>query len=144
MLTSAEHAALRAKLATYAAWAEQFKQRNGWTVIPADAVPPVTVTNDERSAVETFELCRDKPDAFLAYVEADEGGAWAVTTWTGEKLSADLIAGASYPNPRASYTSRTLTPIRIKSIWGDWYTGRALGAGLYVKLRKVKAPKQAA
>lgn len=137
MITAEQHAALRAKLATYDAWAAQFKQRNGWTVIPADAVPPVKVTNDERSAVEVFELCRDKPDAFLAYVSA-EGGSWRIATWTGEKLSADLIAGASYRNPRPSHTSRTLTPIRVKSIWGDWYMGRALGAGIYVRLRKTK------
>jgi hypothetical protein len=62
-----------------------------------------------------------------------------LTNWTGEILSTDLIAGRTYRNPRPSYTSDKITPIRVKTIWGDWYSGRALGAGVYVKLRKVKA-----
>lgn len=54
-------------------------------------------TNEERSALEIFELHRDKPETFMAYVPWGEGQAKhfggsievkysrAVTTWTGEQ-----------------------------------------------------------
>jgi hypothetical protein len=94
-------------------------------------------SNEMRGRVELYELVRDKPDHLFAYVTADERGCWSLTTWMGDVLSVDLEAGRPYRNPRSSHTSETLTPIRVKTIWGDTYAGRALGAGLYIKLRKV-------
>ena len=143
--TETEYATAKAALAVYDDFCKPYVQRNGWTVIPADAPRPIfdgapldtDRVNAFSTTVELFELNRDQPDRVFAYITADAGGCWRVTTWTGETISSDLIAGRAYRNPRWSYTSDIITPIRAK-ICGHWYSGRALGAGLYVKLRRVR------
>lgn len=144
-----EYETAKAALAVYAAFSAPYVQRNGWTVIPADAPRPLfegtELTTDRINAfsaiVELFELDRDKPDTIFAYVSSRSKNGktdWHISTWAGEMLSDDLIVtGRTYRNPRRSYTSDTITPIRAK-IAGRWYHGRALGVGLYVKLRAVK------
>lgn len=143
-----EYETAKAALAVYGAFSRPYVQRNGWTVIPADAPRPTfegaELTTDRVNAysttVELFELARDKPDRIFAYISSgsrDGKSDWRVSTWTGEVISDDLIAGRAYRNPRPSYTSGTITPIRAR-ICGRWYTGRALGVGVYVKLRAVK------
>lgn len=97
-----------------------------------------TCDNAMRGRVEQYELARDKPAKLFAYVHAEKDSTWKITTWAGDVLSTDLAVGRSYRNPRRSYTSNTLTPIRVKTIWGDWYHGKALGAGVYVKLTKCR------
>lgn len=140
-----EYETAKRALAVYADFSKPYVQKNGWTVIPADAPRPVfdgaELTTDRVNAfsttVELFELNRDKPEKVFAYISASESGAWRATTWTGEAISEDLRAGSSYRNPRRSYTSNTITPVQVK-ICGQWYHGRALGAGLYVKLTRMK------
>lgn len=140
-----EYETAKRALAVYEQFSVPFVQRNGWTIIPADAPRPLfdgaPLTTDRINAystdIELFELARDQPDKIFAYVSAaPDGVTWRITTWTGEVISDDLVTGRTYPNPRYSFTSNKITPIRAK-IMGRWYTGRSLGAGVYVKLRAV-------
>jgi hypothetical protein len=149
--TQTEYETAQRALDAYAAFSKPYVQKNGWTAIPADAPRPVFEgaeltsgrVNAFSTTVELFELNRDKPEKVFAYISASESGAWRATTWTGETISEDLRAGRTYRNPRLSYTSNTITPVQVK-ICGQWYSGRAMGPGIYVKLRRMKnAPARA-
>lgn len=144
-----EYETAKAALAAYTEFSKPYVQRNGWSVIPANAPRPsfqgqeltTDAINAYSTTVELYELANEKPDRIFAYISSaskDGKTDWRVTTWTGEVISSELIAGRAYRNPRPSYTSNTLTPIRAK-IAGRWYAGRALGPGLYVKLRALKS-----
>lgn len=76
---------LAARLAAHDAWAEQFKQRSGWIVIPADANPPraAKISNAGRAMIEVYEFRRDVPDRYFLYINERTRRA---TTWTGAPL----------------------------------------------------------
>lgn len=136
------------KIAAYEKWAKQFVKPNGWTVIPADAIAPVKVTNAMRSSVEIYELNHNQPDVFFAYVgkgNLDGAGcdrvvaqSYNVTTWTGEKICA-ATKGASW---------------HVRSHMGDVmsqfyarfneraYTGRSFGSGMYIRLKETAESKR--
>lgn len=145
--SSEEYETAKAATAVYEAFTAPFVQRDGWTVIHADAPRPLfrgePLTTDRVNAfsttIELFELARDQPEKIFAYVSAaPDGVTWRITTWAGEVISDDLIVGRTYPNPRYSHTSNKITPVRAL-IAGRWYSGRSLGAGVYVKLRRCAA-----
>ncbi|WP_425962617.1 hypothetical protein [Rhizobium nepotum] len=65
VLSAAQYEIERAICNKAAAYAEQFKQANGWTVIPAEAVKHpdyAECDNDMRGRVEQFEILRDLPE----------------------------------------------------------------------------------
>lgn len=119
--------------------------RGGYSSLTAELASHAdyaTCTNDHRADVEVYRLFNERPECLTAYLGLPaKDGPLEVTTWSGRKLSSRVEEGRTYRNPRRSYTSPTLTPIRVVTIWGDTYTGRALGVGLYVHLRKVKSAK---
>ncbi|HSI42016.1 MAG TPA: hypothetical protein VLA00_15850 [Xanthobacteraceae bacterium] len=143
--SQAEYEHAKAALAVYAEFSKPYVQRNGWTVVPADAPRPIfddtELTTDRVNAfsttVELFELNRDKPERIFAYVSSgalDGKSDWRVSTWTGALLSSELIAGRTF---RGGFGAR-ITPIRAR-INGAWYHGRALGPGMHVKLKRCAA-----
>ena len=93
-------------------------------------------TNEIRGKVEQYELNRDKPARFSAYI----GGALELTTWTGEVLSRVLINGR--PRRNKGYVSAWRCNVNVLTIWGDWYCGISLGKGICINLRRMKhAPR---
>ncbi|MFA5431131.1 MAG: hypothetical protein WC329_08235 [Candidatus Omnitrophota bacterium] len=78
-----EYKEARERLAKYEEWSKRYIQKSGWTVVPADAVPPVVVTNDDRSACEVWEWKHDPPDKYFLYVSEEKQDAH---TWIGQSL----------------------------------------------------------
>lgn len=135
MITNERYIELKANLAEYDAWALQFRQRNGWTVIPADAVPPVTVTNADRSAVEVYEFCSNPPDRYTLYINEKREDA---TTWTGDGLGRTVF-GREY---RDNFGGRRV-PVTIYAINGRKYVGTYYkSAGDYARVRQVKTAQK--
>ena len=109
-----------------------------------DDVPAIMealgVANEMRSAVEVYELHRDKPQKFTAYVEGNGDGTRtgmrghaAITTWTGDPLG-------TYRTTREwrdRHGNRRYS-IRVRVDWGGEYVGQTQGAGMYVNLRRVR------
>lgn len=137
MLTPEQYAEICSRLATYDKWAEQFRMRNGFRVVPVGATPPAEVTNDERSAVEVFEFCRDKPDRYFLYVKAIPG---LVTTWTGQTLGTCQL-GSVY---RGGFGDKR-QPITVRAVNGCTYHGTYFkSAGDYARITKSKHQTKAA
>lgn len=142
--------------AAYEKWAAQFRQANGWTVIPVDAKPKgiaARVDNALRSRIERFELFTNPPEKFTAYIgdsapngcgiDKEYGRTYPLTVWTGDKLGYCTI-----------YKIR-----RMNSAYGSWqyqvnawitgadgierqYIGRSFGVGMMVKLRQSAESKR--
>lgn len=130
----------KAALAVYADFSKPYLQRNGWTVIPADAPRPVfegeELTTDRINAystdVEVFELARDKPEKFSAYVSFPRNG---VTTWTGEEVGVVCDKGEW----RRNNMGARWRSLRVRSAWGAVYYGREYDSRQLVNLRRSRA-----
>lgn len=121
-----------------AAYAEQFRQRNGWIVIPADAAAHpdyAAAGNDMRGRVEQFELLRDLPDSFCAY--ASEG---QVSVWTGLPLGR-LEWRSSRPN--SGYVSSRYYYGRAW-VGGREYSVQGNGDGMMCRMKAIKGRNRAA
>lgn len=133
---------------THEAWSRQFVQKNGWTVIPADAVPPVTITNEERSMIERFEFCRDKPDRYFLYVQGTPNNEpnhsqVTVTTFTGATLGEGKL-GVKYRvkgrRGQPGGPADVRYPITVTAINGETYKGVYYAdQGTFARVRKVAA-----
>ena len=73
--------------------------------------------NDMRGRIEQYELSRDKPEAFTAYV-ASEGGF--ATVWTGLIIGHQVRVSAT---KRRGWQSGKVYRYTFKTIWGDTYAG---------------------
>lgn len=144
LLSLAEYLDARTRLAAYDAWAEQFKGRNGWTCIPGDAVPPVAVSNDDRSAIERFEFCTAPPDRYFLYIRLPEGAtverahamgaSGLATTWTGERLGR-----VTFGRPFRDNFGGRRVPVSIDSINGRRYHGTYYqSSGDFARVRLTK------
>jgi hypothetical protein len=81
-------------------WMQQFRKPNGWIVISKEeqATRPAnlaSVDNDMRGRVDQFELLRDKPARFSAYLAHDcgdgVGSRLPVTVWTGLEIGSAVV-----------------------------------------------------
>lgn len=136
MLTPETYAAERAICDKANAYAAQFIQPNGWTIIPAKAAGHpdyAACDNAMRSRVELFELNRDQPERFSAYL-VDQNAFTDVTTWAGDKLG-DVTYGG--PRHRNNFGGRW-RQVTVRTIWGQTYTGREYDSRQLVNLRRVK------
>jgi hypothetical protein len=113
---------------------QAYQQRNGWTVIPADAKPPVNVTNEDRSAIEVYEFCRDKPDRYFLYVKHLEGRNAVATTWTGEHLGSATLGPVYRDNFGGKRQSITIRAINGETYHGTYYKS----AGDYARVKRAK------
>lgn len=109
--------------------------RSGWSTLPADkATHPdyAACTNDMRGLVEAFEINRDKPAQFSAYVQNSPS---TLTTWTGETLGVVSYTG---PWHRNNFGGKWRT-INVRTIWGDRYHGREYDSRQLVNLTRSRA-----
>lgn len=154
-ITAEEAADIRERENAYQAWAEQFRRKNGWIVIPAEEVAkcPVQITNEERGKLDQFEFFRDKPQRRVFYfkfvdladnasghtaADADglRGVAILLTTWTGDKLARGYVSGfyrGNFGDRRATFRATCLDGS------GVIYSGTAfLDAGDYAHAYRIK------
>lgn len=124
------------------AYAEQFKQRGGWIVIPQEAAQHpdyVTCNNAMRGRVDRFELLRDMPDKFTAYLENGKpdgiGARLVVTCWSSDPLGFAVVNSIS--QPRSSWVSSRQRYGRAM-INGREYAWQGPGAGMYAHFRAIK------
>ena len=101
-LSLAEYLDLNARNARHEEWSKQYRQSNGWTVIPAGVEPPqgAQISNEERSDLEVFEFCVAPPEKYFLYIKDNRAdyrdkfgnvppiGPYpgVATTWTGDYL----------------------------------------------------------
>jgi len=98
--------------------------------VPAD----IRVTNEERSAVEIAEFCRDKPDRYFCYIDEEKGTA---TTFTGDVIGL-VRFGDEFQCPAFGGWS-TRQHIRINASNGCKYYGTYFkSCGDYARIRKFK------
>ena len=137
--TETEYATAKAALAVYADFSKPYVQRNGWTVIPADAPRPTfdgTPLDTDRvnafsTTVELFEFDRDRPEKFSAYLSDGVD----VTTWTGEIVGYVSDRGAWHRN---NFGARWRS-IHVQSAWGAVYSGREYDSRQLVNLKRMRA-----
>ena len=97
--------------------------------LPPSIKPP---SNAERSSLEVYEFCRDKPERYFLYINVDQRTA---TTWTGEKLGF-----VSFGKSWRDNFGGTRVHIRINAVNGCHYYGTYFKtAGDYARVKKVKA-----
>lgn len=121
------------------AWAQQFKQKNGWVVIPAEASAacPCPMSNEQRGKLEQFEFYAEMPDRYFGYVNEKEK---TFTTWTGDYLGR-VVFGREF---RDNFGGRRVS-IDVHCLNGTRYFGTYYkSAGDYARIRKAKRQGQAA
>ena len=140
MIDEATYTDYRARINAFEAWLDTkrtFKNGQPYSIsyrdedMPAE-VRALGVTNEMRSAVEVFELHRDKPQKFSAYMRGGNGAGThviALFTVVGRVLDTKEWRDR-HGNRRYS--------IRMRADWGGEYVGQTQGAGMYVNLRKVR------
>lgn len=107
--------------------------RGGWSRMSAEkcAHPDYAACdNAVRGRVEAFELQRDKPDVFTAYISSDGQSA---TTWPGDVIGRAECTG----NYRGRNYSRVFC-WRVTAFGREYY-GRNSGRGMVINLRARKA-----
>jgi hypothetical protein len=138
VVTDNQYQTSKAALAVYSEHCKPYIQKNGWTVIPADAPRAIfqgqaldtETVNAHSTNVELFELSHEKPAKFSAYVTDEK-----VTTWTGEKIGFVNYTGRWHRNNRGYGKWRAIS---IRSDWGDVYNGRESSEQQLVNFRKAK------
>lgn len=88
--------------------------------------------NAMRGRVEKFELLRDMPERFTAYLSSDMR---RITVWTGDELGPVHIFNEWTSNFGDKRQAGTAT------IGNAQYSVLAFGAGMYCHLRKLKAKR---
>lgn len=122
-------------------YAAQFRQANGWTVIPAEAASHpdyAACDNDMRSRVERYEFLRDTPARYSAYLDVKHGEKVTVTTWTGDALG----TGWGDRFWRDRWGNRMMAgTVTIEALDGRRldYRFRGQGDGMICSLRRTKA-----
>jgi hypothetical protein len=123
------------------AYAEKFRQKNGWIVISEeDALHPdyAACDNAMRGRVEQFEILRDLPEKFSAYLEsgADDnaGSNLAVIVWTGDILGRAWV----YTVGKRQSMSGDRQRYGRARIGGKLYAWQGPGAGMYAIFRAIK------
>lgn len=124
--------------------------RSGWSSMSAElAAHPdyAACSNEIRGQVEQFELLRDMPEKFTAYIgqparngmgcDRIVGQTYPVTVWTGERLGnatrGAFIRSNQYGERMYQFYAR---------INGRDYTGRSYGPGMYISLRETADSKR--
>lgn len=134
MLTSEQYTEHKERNARHDAWAQQYVQKNGWTVIPAGVQPPpdAAITNEERGEIELYEFVNDPPSTYFLYVNETTRNA---TAWPGQVLGS-VSFGREY---RDNFGGRRV-PVRIQAVNGRTYAGTYYkSAGDYARVRMVKS-----
>lgn len=93
--------------------------------------------NAMRGRVEQYELLRDLPEAFLAYL-SEVDGRLRVTVWTGLPLGY-ATRGPSWRVDSAYGTHMSQYHAVIN---GREYTGRGFGQGMSIRLRETAESKR--
>lgn len=148
LISTEEHARLRATIDRHAAWVETIRDRHGWVSYCAEEVPEdCRVTNVERSLVEVYEFVNDPPERYFAYVRGyiphfmrfgSPPAAGELTTFTGDLLGA-VTFGRRYTLPN---NGSVRVPIRVRAINGREYFGTYFkSSGDYARIRACKGRK---
>lgn len=133
MITEAEAHEIQGRLDKLTRWVDTIRGKNGWASWrPEDKPRNVPdVTNDERSALEVFVFCTERPDRYTLYVNE---AAREATTWMGDRLG-EISFGRAY---RDNFGG-TRVPIRVQAINGRTYSGTYYkSSGDYAHVRAVK------
>ena len=138
-VSETEYATALTATAAYKAFSAPYLQKNGWTVIPADAPKPQFAGADldlnlHSTNKELFELERDMPERFSAYTPWGDQNKNAVTAWTGEVIARVTHEGRWFRNNFGGKW-RQLT---IRADWNQTYTGREYDSRQLVNFRRVK------
>ena len=120
-------------------WQRIAPGRNSLTAEEAAHPDYAACTNDMRGRVQQFEILRDLPERFTAYVgDVASPGVRYVTVWTGLPVGTCRLGAGWKAN---SYTGSRMYQIEAH-IGGRTYTGRCWGWGMMVNLRETAASKR--
>lgn len=139
-VSQTEYDAAKRVLSAYGDYCKPYVQHNGWTVIPAEAPRFVfegaTLETDHINAhttnVELFELDRDKPEKFGAYMPMDS--RVNITTWTGESVGRVTNRREWHRNNLGAKWRH----VTVRTDWGHVYAGREYDSRQFVNFRRVK------
>lgn len=97
----------------------------------------VDAENKRRSADEVRAWYRGSPRKYAAYLSGD---GQHVTTWMGDILA--VVTRSRTTARRGFYGSRTTTTyINAVDDAGRWWSGRGPGRNMYIRLTRIKGPR---
>lgn len=143
--TQADYERERAIIDRASAYAEKVmregretRQRNWLSKDEAAAPEYAACNNAMRGRVEQFEILRDLPERFSAYLEYGVADGIAtrlnVQTWQGDKLGIATVSSVGRPHWRFGHQQRYSRAI----IGGKEYSWQGQGAGMVAHFRKLK------
>lgn len=138
-LTEADYTFAKALQAIYEEHCKPYVQKNGWTVIPAGTLAPLDMFGEPVTAarvirassiIERWELMRDKPERFVAYVRGD-----TIVIWTGHVIG-HVTWQTNWSLWRGNNRRRT---VHARMAWGGaHYYGIETDSGTLVNMRRSK------
>jgi hypothetical protein len=91
------------------------------------------VTNEMRSAIETFEFLTDPPKKYTVYVNEKTG---EITTWTGQKLGTFRVINGYRSNFRDYRISLQVKAINGYSYYGTYF--KSAGDYAHITMNKTQ------
>lgn len=134
MISTQEYAVLRGKISRFEKKRIEMygEKKCSFTPEEIDAVGLPYPTNDERSAVEVYELAHKTPAKYHCYLGRTGD---SVTTWTGEKIGAIVHEGKTW---RDNFGGLRMS-VRVRLCNGRMYSGFVNGYdGVNLKIMKEK------
>ena len=145
--TIEEYEELKQIQSQYNEWSRQYIQKSGWTVIPADAIPPVKFDNDDRSALELWDWKHNPPEKYFLYItetkEPPKGFPYEkplriATNFMGEKLG-NVRYGQEYKCPAFGGWPSIRQSIAVYGNNGVKYYGTYYkSSGNYARIKRAK------
>ena len=134
--TDIRYQQLKTLQAQYDAWAEQFRQKSGWVVIPAEQAArcPVVFTNEDRTEIELYEWQNDPPADYFLYINVKTRQA---TTWTGAILGSVGFGRVWRDNFGGTRQSITVYGTNGRTYHGTYYKS----SGDYARIKAAKYQK---
>lgn len=133
-----ERAICDAAQAYWQANATYGKQGSSMSAELAAAPVYAACDNAMRGRIEQFEILRDLPNKFYAYLENGkpdgQGARLNVTVWTGDILGIAVVHTVSKYRPQYSERQRYGRAL----IGGKLYRWQGQGAGMYANFRAIK------
>lgn len=119
MLTKQKYNVMRTRLNEYIRLSRQYCKDNQTNSVPIEVYKTFPkVTNADRSAIEVYEFCTEKPLKYFLYINEKERTA---TTWTGEKLGVVSFGRKYRDNFGAIRVPVTVQGINGISYYGTYY-----------------------
>ncbi len=136
---------LRAKINAFDQYVDEHfrkgRKKQGWAVYAPGDVPLPSVSNEQRSQVELYEFCHNRPSQYVCYIKLDgpKAKTFTAVTWGGDTLGRGVLLKPRMVKLNQSTIAARRWGINFAGINGLNYEGTYYSdKGDFAKVKAVK------